>query len=580
MCIQRWRSVTLILTICLLGSGLARAQSPATSDAEELTLEQAIAIALRDNRQVKNAQLAISKAGDELAATRTLRLPSMNLYALASQQLVKQDASFDNSSSSIIPGVAPFFSIGIPRKPTGIFAGQILQPLSQQHRIGLNIEQAGLARDVESEKLRQIQQSTVNQVKQTYYGILQTQSALDSLLEAIRYYRELDRVTGDNVAQQVSLKTDSLEVKTRLAKAEYEALNLTNQLATAKEQLNNQLGRDVRTEFRVASIPDVNGFDADLALARSRALEQRPEVREVRLKVKQAEVDRHIKKSEYIPEVSLGFTYMSFRNFEQVVPKNSASIGVVVKWEVFDWGRKKNQLSEKQQAIEQARNALHEAESLVLIEVGDKFRKLQQTRQALVVAQLNQETARENIRVSTNKYKVKGVLFSAVLQTKARSPMQTININRRCWLIGRPEPITKKRSEQTNEKQTIKSDCSKHDTLVNGCGVNGRVEAASQAGRKTAGAGESRGHRGERSDRQRRAVFGDDHSAHGGGVGFQGGRLCCRASTGAWRGWEDARPPRRRPHQYRGGAGAGSPERLSGQIQRGTISGRRGQIGC
>ena len=419
MCIHRCRFVILILTICLLGSALeARAQSPATRDAEELTLEQAIAIAFRDNRQVKNAQLAISKAGDELAATRTLRLPSMNLYALASQQLVKQDASVDNSSSTIT-GVQPFFSIGTSRKPTAIFAGQILQPLSQQHRIGLNIEQAGLARDVESEKLRQINQSMVNQVKQTYYGILQTQSALDSLLEAIRYYREMDRVMGDNVAQQVSLKADSLEVKTRLAKAEYEALNLTNQLATAKEQLNNQLGRDVRTEFRVAAVPDVNGFDADLALARSRALEQRPEVREVRLRVKQAEVNRRIKKSEYIPEVSLGFTYMSFRNFDEVVPKNSASIGVVVKWEVFDWGRKKNQLAEKGRAIEQARNALHETESLVLIEVGDKFRKLQQTRQALVVAQLNQETARENIRVSTNKYKAKAVLFSDVLQTQA-----------------------------------------------------------------------------------------------------------------------------------------------------------------
>ena len=420
MCIHRCRFVILILTICLLGSALeALAQLPATRDAEELTLEQAIGIALRDNRPVKNAQLSISKAGDELAATRTLRLPSMNLYALASQQLVKQDANLDNSSSSIITGVAPFFSIGIPRKPTSIFAGQILQPLSQQYRIGLTIEQAGLARDVEGEKLRQVNQSTVNQVKQTYYGILQTQSALDSLLEAIRYYRELDRVMGDNVAQQVSLKADSLEVKTRLAKAEYEALNLTNQLATAKEQLNNQLGRDVRTEFRVAAVPDVNGFDADLALARSRALEQRPEVREVRLKVKQAEVDRRIKKSEYIPEVSLGFTYMSFRNFDQVVPKNSASIGVVVKWEVFDWGRKKNQLAEKDRAIEQTRNALHEAESLVLIEVGDKFRKLQQTRQALVVAQLNQETGRENIRVSTNKYKVKAVLLSDVLQTQA-----------------------------------------------------------------------------------------------------------------------------------------------------------------
>ena len=415
MCIHRCRFVILILTICLLGPAL-RAQSPATRDGEELTLEQAIEIALRDNRPVKNAQLSISKAGNEVAATRTLRLPSMNLYALASQQLVKQDANVDNSS---ITGIAPFFSIGIPRKPTAIFAGQILQPLSQQHRIGLTIEQAGLARDVETEKLRQVNQSTVNQVKQTYYGILQTQSALDSLLEAVRYYRELDRVMADNVAQQVSLKADSLEVKTRLAKAEYEALNLTNQLATAKEQLNNQLGRDVRTEFRVAAVPDVNGFDNDLALARSRALEQRPEVREVRLKVKQAEVDRRIKKSEYIPDVSLGFTYMSFRNFEDVIPKNSASIGIVVKWEVFDWGRKKNQLAEKDQAIEQARNALHEAESLVLIEVGDKFRKLQQTRQALVVAQLNQQTARENIRVSTNKYKVKAALVSDVLQTQA-----------------------------------------------------------------------------------------------------------------------------------------------------------------
>jgi len=391
MCIHRCRFVILILTICLLGSALeARAQSPATRDAEELTLEQAIEIALRDNRPVKNAQLSISKAGDELAATRTLRLPSMNLYALASQQLVKEDANVDNSSSSIVTGVAPFFSIGISRKPTAIFAGQILQPLSQQYRIGLTIEQAGLSRDVESEKLRQINQSTVNQVKQTYYGILQTQSALDSLLEAIRYYRELDRVMGDNVAQQVSLKADSLEVKTRLAKAEYEALDLTNQLTTEKEQLNNLLGRDVRTEFRVTPVPDLSGIDADLAFVRSRALDQRPEVREARLNVKQAEVDRRIKKSEYIPEVSVGFTYMGFRNFEQGVPRNSASVGVAMKWEVFDWGRKKNQLAEKDNIIEQARDSLHEAESLVLIEVGDKFRKLQQTRMALVVAKLRQ----------------------------------------------------------------------------------------------------------------------------------------------------------------------------------------------
>jgi len=37
---------------------------------------------------------------------------------------------------------------------------------------------------------------------------------------AVRLYRELEGVTGDYVARPVSLKSDSLEVKTRLAKAE------------------------------------------------------------------------------------------------------------------------------------------------------------------------------------------------------------------------------------------------------------------------------------------------------------------------------------------------------------------------
>jgi outer membrane protein len=416
------RGLQLLAIILVMASPLivAAQQSPGSASVEVLTLDQAISLALHDNRQVRNAQLGVGKAGDEVAAVRTLRLPSMYMYSLLSQQLVKHDAGSDSSQTDVVPGVGPIFSIGATRSPTAIFAGQILQPLSQQYRISLDIKQAGLAREVEGEKLRQAEQTTVNQVKQNYYGILQTQSALDSLREAISYYRELDRVTVDNVAQQVSLKVDSLEVKTRLAKVEYEALTLTNQLDTEKEQLNNLLGRDVRAEFRVVAIADAGGFDADLALARSRALDQRPELREARLKVRQADVDRRIKKSEYIPDVSVGFTYMSFRNFNNdAIPKNSASLSVAMKWEVFDWGRKKNQLAEKDRTIEQAKNGLSEAESLVLIEVGDKFRKLQQTRQALVVAQLKQETARENMRVSVNKYKLQAALLSDALQTQA-----------------------------------------------------------------------------------------------------------------------------------------------------------------
>src|SRR5262249_54147488 len=153
------------------------------------------------------------KTEDELSATRTIRLPSIHVYSAVSQQFLKQDISVDNPLSTILPGIGPFFTLSVPRKPTAVFAGQIVQPLSQQYRIGLNIEQAKLARSIEEEKLHQGQQSVVDEVKKTYYGILQTQSALASVSEAIKLYRELDRVTEDYVARQVSLKSDSLEVK-------------------------------------------------------------------------------------------------------------------------------------------------------------------------------------------------------------------------------------------------------------------------------------------------------------------------------------------------------------------------------
>jgi outer membrane protein TolC len=409
----------LLLSIVLATPTRAFCQQAGSNAGEVLTLEQAIALAMRENHTVKNAGLGVGIAADTLAATRTSRLPSVDVFELVSDQLVKHDINIADPASTIFPGIAPFFTLSVPRKPRAIFNGAIIEPLSQQYRIGLNIQQARLAREVAGEELRSVQQSTLDGVKRNYYAILQSQSALESIQEEIRLYHELDRVTGDYVARQVSLKSDSLEVKTRLARAEYDALSTTNQLATQKEQLNNLLGRDVRTEFRVSAVPDAGDFGLDLALARSRALEHRPELREARLKVKQAEIDRRIKKAEYIPDVSVGFAYTTFRNFDNVIPKNFASVGVVVKWEVFDWGRKRDQLAGKDKAIEQAKNELHETESLVLIDVGDKFRKLQQTRLALVVARLAQETAREGLRINTNKYKLTAALLSDVLQSEA-----------------------------------------------------------------------------------------------------------------------------------------------------------------
>jgi len=190
-------------------------------------------------------------------------------------------------------------------------------------------------------------------------------------------------------------------------------------LATQKEQLNSLLGREVAYEFEVTDAPAFISIETELAAARTTALEHRPEIQQARLSVEQAKLARRIKKSEYIPDVSAGFTYVTPRNFPSTIPREFANVGVVVSWEFFDWGRKKHQLAEIDYRAEQAKNGLKETEDQVLVEVGDKLRKLQLTGQALRVAKLAEDSAKENLRVSTGQYKFQAVMLSDVLKSQA-----------------------------------------------------------------------------------------------------------------------------------------------------------------
>ncbi len=408
-------AVITSLLLLLLPSAEFPEQGPAPA---LLTLDQALTQALQQNRMIHSSALEVLKSDDQLAAARTRRLPSFNWYTFASQRLTALEFIFPKDAFG--PGIpATDTSIRAPAVPAALLMGRIDQPLSQQYRIGLNLGSLNVGRQIALQKERLQKQEIIDQVKRCYYSILQMQSSLESIEESIQFYKEMDRVTDQYVLQQVALKSQSLEIKTRLAKAEYDALALRNPLQTQKEQLNSLLGRGLQTEFSVSPVPEAAGVETDLASARKLALEQRPELMEARLKVRQAEYDWRIKKSEYIPDVSLSFSYVSPVNYGSLVPTNIASAGLLLQWEPFDWGRKKHELAEKGRTVEQAKLALSETEDQVAIDVASKFRNLQQTHQLIIVSRLSQETARENLRVVSNRYGQEVSLFKDVLQAQA-----------------------------------------------------------------------------------------------------------------------------------------------------------------
>jgi outer membrane protein TolC len=270
--------------------------------------------------------------------------------------------------------------------------------------------------ELSREQTRADRQKVVREVKRVYYALQQVNASRSSATQTVALYRELARLTENYLAGEVVLKSDLLEVQTRLARAEQTESILDDQRATAREQLNQLLGRDVLAVFEVQPVSETADDAMDVEAARVRALENRPEVRQARLRRLQAEQDLRAKKAEYIPDLAAEFNTMSFLNFGQFFPSRSNSIGFSVTWEPFDWGRKKHEAIEKQHIVEQARQSGQDAVSSVLLEVNDKHRQLRQSRIQLRVARLSQETSVEGLRVVKNKYAVEAALFKDVLQ--------------------------------------------------------------------------------------------------------------------------------------------------------------------
>jgi outer membrane protein TolC len=89
-----------------------------------------------------------------------------------------------------------------------------------------------------------------------------------------------------------------------------------------------------------------------------------------------------------------------------------------VEWEVFDWGRKKHEVADKERSVSQANNSLLDIQSQVLMEVNARFRQMQESRQMLKVAKLAQTQARANVQLVTYKYRLDAALLKDVLQAQ------------------------------------------------------------------------------------------------------------------------------------------------------------------
>ncbi len=422
------RLLLLLLIFAVAGGPITTAQRQPGSSADDqaplLTLEDAVSIALANNRLVKNSVLEAQKFDFRVSTVRSTRLPHFQFSALGGELLQPFDFTFPKGAFGTYPNVGPIpgsdARVHQGAQLTALLSGSIDEPLTQQYKIGLRIRATQLGQEIAKEDVRAERQKIAAKVRTAYVELVATQAGVDAAREEVTTLEEAQRVTMQYVAQKTVLRGDALEVDARLAKSRYQLSVAENGLATQRENLNQLLGRDLGTRFRVDFVSEEDATDLTLEVAREKAARNRPELRQALLKEKQAEYDRRLAKAEYIPDLGISVAYMGFQNV-QILPTNVGVAGFLLTWEPFDWGRRHNRLRETSNTLAEAHNGAKETESQIAVEVGAKYRKWREESLLLKAARTGHEAAGEQFRTTSNRYKEQSALIKDVLQAQARS---------------------------------------------------------------------------------------------------------------------------------------------------------------
>jgi len=412
----RLSAVTCVLFAALCQIPFTKAQ---TSGGAVLTLEEALQLARSNNRDLKVSGLDVGKQRETLGEAKTHLYPRFDTSVLGAQLLAPLDFTIKKgqlgsfSATGPIPGSNT--DLHTPARPIAIASVTATQPLTQLIRIHLFVAEQQLIVDASQLSLSEREQKLIDDVRQSYYQVLQSQIQYESQQSVVKYLEELLQLTDRRFSQHAALEADRLGVKAEVAKATYQLTTIEDALSDRKEVLNHLLGRSLQTEFTVEPVPTTLPEQDDLFAARAIALEHRPEIKLAANRVRQAQLATKSEKTHYIPDVSIQASYFTPANIN-FLPQNIGAVGALLTWQPWDWGEKRHKVQQAALAEKQAGLSADDSREQILLEVDSNFRRLREARAHLAVTEAIRDAETEKLRNQKEAYSQQSILLSDLLK--------------------------------------------------------------------------------------------------------------------------------------------------------------------
>jgi outer membrane protein TolC len=388
-----------------------------------LTLSQAIDLALKQNRELKLAQLAVVDSEHKKEIARSAYYPHISneskishITDLAGVE-IPAGAFGNHPSTGLIPAENLFLDQGAN---TSYTSGTGLdQPVTQMFKIRESNRAA--AADIKSARAQanQTQNEIALKVRQLYYGVLIAQLKQQAAQEEIAASQVKLQESLDEVERGQALEEVALESRTSALDARQTALVQRLQIHDLTISLDDLLGLPLNTNLVLeadnstpAAVP---AREECIRIAQDRS----PEIQAAKQSVEKAKAGLAAAKDEYIPDVTALARY-SYQSGIPFLVHNFGTFGVSFTYDLFDGGKRVAEIKDSRTLLSEAELNLARIEDQVTVQVEKAYDKVEQLQDLVGVADQVVKTRAEASRVTERRFEQTSALASARSEAHAK----------------------------------------------------------------------------------------------------------------------------------------------------------------
>jgi outer membrane protein TolC len=390
------------------------ATSSSAADARHLTLKEAVHLAIGQNRALRIARLKVRENQEKQRREHAGYFPLLSNQSNALHFTDLQIIELPAGTFGTVAGIPiPTQSLIIPQGQLTIYSSgtMLSQPLTQLIRVHAANRIAAAELAVSREDLKKAENQVAVDVHSLYFGILIARLQKQAAEQQSVYASENLRESEEDIRNGAALRIAAIQGRATLLESQQAVLTAELQLADLTTELNDLLGLplDTRLELDPAVPRDFDQRPREEFVQEAWAAH--PEILAAEETVRKARAAVAVAKTAYIPDITAYARY-SYQNGVPFFVRNYGTFGFHLDWDVFDFGRRRAAVRERDAQLAQAEENLERLKDEVAVGIERAYNKVQRTRNLVQVADEVVRLRQEGDRLAGNQL-TQGVLLVA-----------------------------------------------------------------------------------------------------------------------------------------------------------------------